>query len=112
MNDINEAYIERIEAGFQRLDASIRAIDERLRIAETREAGFTPLINSRLDAAWKKIDAHQEELKILREDLATLTHSVNQLSSIMRWLLGIFTSCLVAFLIAIATGHMAITLVP
>ena len=110
MNDVNDAYIDRIEAGFLRLDASIRAIDERLRQAENREAGSHPIITSRLDAAWRKIDEHERELAELKTDIQELTHSAKQLTKILSWILGVITFLICSVLGALATGHLVLAI--
>lgn len=112
MADIDQAYIERIEAGFARIDSSLKALDDRLRQSEMREAGFATPTITRVDAAWRKIDEHSAVLTELQRDLLQLTASVSQLQTILRWLLGIFTSLIVAVLIALATGHLALEILP
>lgn len=112
MADMDAAYLDRIELGFAKLEAAIKVLDDRQRAAENREAGNTPIISSRLDAAWRKIDSHEIDLKEVRQDIVRLTQSVNQLLSVLRWMLGILTSLIVAVLIALATGHLSIGIVP
>jgi Na+(H+)/acetate symporter ActP len=87
-------------------------LDDRQRAAENREAGNTPIMSSRLDAAWRKIDDQAVHLTELQRDLAQLTASVAALQNILRWMLGIITSLIVAVLIALATGHLALEILP
>ncbi len=112
MAEIDQAYIERIEAGFARIDSSLRDLGERLRQSEMREAGFATPTAGRVDAAWRKIDEQAAILTELQRDLAQLTASVAALQNILRWMLGIVTSLLVAVLIALATGHLALEILP
>ena len=105
-------YLDRIEAGFARLEISIKALDDRMRTEETRIAGFTPLINSRLDAAWKKLDQHQAEIDTLREDLQSLATSTAQIISILKWVMGLVTLVIGSILVALATGHVSIVMLP
>ncbi|MBV5322605.1 MAG: hypothetical protein JZU60_02070 [Ilumatobacteraceae bacterium] len=109
---MDAAYLERIELGFAKLDAAIKVLDDRQRAAENREAGNTPIMSSRLDAAWRKIDDHETSIRDLRQEVSKLMQSVIQLLSILRWMLGIFTSLIVAILIALATGHLSIGILP
>ena len=109
---MDAAYLERIELGFAKLEAAIKVLDDRQRAAENREAGNTPIMSSRLDAAWRKIDDHETSIRDLRQEVSKLMHSVIQLLSILRWMLGIFTSLIVAILIALATGHLSIGILP
>ena len=110
--EIESAYIERIEAGFARLDLAIRQLDERLRQSEMRDAGFAGPTQARVDAAWRRLDEHSAALAVLERELRDLVSTVNQLQNILKWLLGIVTSLFVAVLIALATGHLSIAMVP
>jgi hypothetical protein len=105
-------YIDRIEAGFARLEKRITDIDERLRGAEMRDASFSVPTGAKLDAAWRKIDEQAATMLELQRDLIQLTASVRQLESILRWILGLISSLLVAVLVGLATGHLTIGLVP
>jgi hypothetical protein len=109
---MDAAYLDRIEIGFAKLEAAIKVLDDRQRAAENREAGNTPIMSSRLDAAWRKIDDQAVHLTELQRDLAQLTASVAALQNILRWMLGIITSLIVAVLIALATGHLALEILP
>jgi hypothetical protein len=109
---MDAAYLDRIELGFAKLEAAIKVLDDRQRAAENREAGSTPIMSSRLDAAWRKIDDQAVHLTELQRDLAQLTASVAALQNILRWMLGIITSLIVAVLIALATGHLALEILP
>lgn len=109
---INDNYLERIEAGFSRLERRITDIDERLRQAEMRDASFSAPTGAKLDAAWRRIDEHTTALVELQKDLMQLTASVRQLESILRWCLGIITSLLTALLVGLATGHLSIAVTP
>ena len=112
MAEVNDAYLERIEAGFSRIDASLKALDERLRQSEMREAGFATPTAARVDAAWRKIDENSAAVAQLQRDLEKLVLSIAGLQSILRYILGIGTSLIVAILIALATGHLTLDIVP
>ena len=107
-----DMYIERVEAGFNRIEAAIRALEDRQRQSEVAQAGFAPQAITRLDAAWRKIDEHSAVMVELQKDLLQLTQSVDQLQGILRWMLGIFTSLIAAMLVALATGHLSISILP
>ena len=105
-----DALGERMERNFSEIKEMLLRFDERLRQTERLEASCQPLINSRLDAAFRKIDIHDVELDKLRAALSQLTKITGQLESVSRWLLGIATAIIVAVLIAFLTGKIDIVL--
>lgn len=46
----------RMEKGFAKLEDIMTGVESRVRGLEQREAGCSPMVNARLDAAWKAID--------------------------------------------------------
>ena len=105
---MTETEYDRIEAGFARLDSAIRALDDRMRQSEIKEAAFAAPLMTRVDAAWRKIDEHAAALSDIERDVARLVGTVNQLQSILRWALGIFSAVLTAILVSWATGHLSV----
>lgn len=85
---------------FDHLQEQIAGYDLRLRTMETREAGCAPLMNSRVDAAWRKIEEHVVELKALSRVVAELQHS----NKILTWLGGLMGSALILWLITQLLG--------
>lgn len=97
-----------LDKGIDEIKAMLSTFDKRMREVETQDASFQPLLTSRMDAAWRRIDAHSIELDRYREGLVMLTQSIKQLESISRWLVGIFTSVIVAVVIGFVTGKIDI----
>lgn len=82
---------ERMDQGFTRLEAVMTGVEGRVRGLEQREAGCQPIVSSRMDAAWKKIDEHTAELKDLHDAVKALQHA----NRIITWIAGIAGSSLV-----------------
>ena len=99
---------ERMDKGFNELKEMLLRYEERLRGLETREAGCAPLLNSRLEAAWRKLDSHEVELDNLREALSEMAKMAGKLESVAKWMLGIFTALISSLLIAFLTGKIDI----
>ena len=97
---------ERMDKGFSELKEMLIRYEERLRGVETREVGSFAVVGSRLDAAWKKIDDHSEELKILSDSLSGIGKSAALLETVSKWLLGVMTAIVVAVVIAFVTGRI------
>jgi hypothetical protein len=99
---------ERMDKGFNEIKEMLLRYEERLRGLETREAGCAPLISSRVEAAWRKIDGHETELNNLRATLTEMGKVSGQLESIAKWMLGIFTALIISLMIAFLTGKIDI----
>lgn len=99
----------RMDKGFDELKALLGNSEQRIRQIEQDQAGQHPLLESRIDAAWRKLDDHSLELKSVntRADKALLI--AERLEMIFRWLLGIITATIVAILIALISGKLVIT---
>ncbi|MBI4928315.1 MAG: hypothetical protein HY835_11155 [Anaerolineae bacterium] len=74
---------ERMEKGFEEIKALLRGNEERLRSLETREASCQPLIQSRLDAAWRKIDEHEKEIETLTEIAQSLRATLRVVTGVL-----------------------------
>jgi hypothetical protein len=103
-----DALGERMDKGFTKIEDMLLRFEERLRAAETREAGCQPIVTARMDAAWRKIDLHDAELSSQRQSVTGLAHVVNRLEGVARWILGIITTLIAAVLIAFLTGKIDI----
>jgi len=90
---------EKVDRGFGELKEMLRSFDERLRKTEQAQAGCQPLVEMKVNAAWKKLDEHDEAI-------TNMTKSVDKLSEIGKWLLGIITAMIISFLIALVTGRV------
>lgn len=53
----------RMDKNFDEIKVMMHDFGERVRSIETKEAGCAPLLNARLDAAWRTIDEHGKRIK-------------------------------------------------
>jgi|YNPMSStandDraft_1061717.scaffolds.fasta_scaffold04054_7 predicted RNase H-like nuclease (RuvC/YqgF family) len=72
----------------------LRAVEERVRALENHEAGSHPLMESRIDAAWRKIEEHDRRMKSMEDMVVRLDHS----NRLMAWLGGILGSTVLVWL--------------
>ncbi len=91
---------ERMDEGFKELKDMFRGFEERVRTVEQREAGCQPLIQSRLDAAWRQIDTNTSSIKMLTETIVALKHTNN----ILTWLGGIMGSAIIIWILGQILG--------
>lgn len=96
--------VRRLDQGFAEIKGMLTSFDERIRGLETREAGCQPLLTARLEAAWRKLDEHDAEIKTLSALVSTQNNQVSTMRGIASWALGLLTLILGAVLVALATG--------
>ena len=101
-----DALGERMDRGFTEIKEMLYRFDERLRDEEKNQAGYQPVITARLDAAWRRIDKHDQDMDKLNEALIKITKTVSQLESVSKWMLGILTAVIVAIMVAFVTGRI------
>lgn len=99
---------QRMDQGFQRLEDLLRAYEERTRSIETREAACAPILTSKIDAAWRKLNDHESAIDALNK----IVLDISQTNKILKWLLGVFTAILTALLIGIAIGQIQLVTLP
>lgn len=73
----------------------LKNIEERVRALENAEAGAHPLMESRIDAAWRKLEEHDKQIDLLSSSLLKLEQSNRLLS----WLGGILGSTVIVWLV-------------
>lgn len=73
----------------------LKSIEDRVRKLENDEAGTHPLIESRINQAWQKIDDHDKQLATLTKVVTQLQHA----NSIMTWVGGILGSTLIIWVV-------------
>lgn len=112
MAEIEQNYSEMIQAGFNRLEKRIGDLDDRMRTMEMRDAGFSVPTGAKVDAALRRIDELAAALSQFERDLQKMASNMVQLQNILKWILSVATAVGVAGLVAFATGHLAITMVP
>lgn len=121
-NDALEAQLTALGAtvqqGFQRIEQTLLSLDQRLRGLENREAGCQPLINSRLDAAWKTIDELKAELIVMKnrqaadkanqdEAITAQALTIGRLShslAVARWIGGLVGGGVVTYIVTQLMG--------
>jgi hypothetical protein len=109
------ALAEGMNRGFTEVKFMLQGFDERLRSLETREAGCQPIVQTRIDAAWRRLDEHDTKLnqvltlhQKLAQDQILMTSRMKDLQGILKWVLGVFTGILLSILGALATGQATI----
>jgi len=107
----------RMEKGFAKLEDIMTGVESRVRGLEQREAGCSPMVNAKLDAAWKAIDelktanALQSDTNAeLRKENETLRLLVNKLENqvaIIATGLGLIGGTAVGWLVGKLLGLIA-----
>jgi len=91
-----------MDHGFDELKELLRNSEERMRALETKEAGCQPLVNGRIDAAWREIDAHRVSIKDISGKVESQERAIEvlqQSNNLMKWIAGIAGSALIGWLI-------------
>ncbi|BCY18679.1 hypothetical protein hrd7_25280 [Leptolinea sp. HRD-7] len=91
-----------MDHGFYELKELFRKSDERLRGLETREASCQPIVTARIDAAWREIDAHKDQIRDLQvaddgQDMAIT--QLREQNKLLLWLAGIEGSAILVWFI-------------
>ena len=97
----------RMEKSFDELKEMLNGTNERLRCVELNAANATPSLTSKIDLAWEKLKAQEEKISAHENKINELVKSVNQLvqtNSILKWILGILTALMTAYLIKLLVG--------
>lgn len=93
---------DRIDKGFSELRETIMGYEARIRILENTQAGCQPLMTSRIDAAFRKIDEHTTKIEALTEANQQLKQIITELqhsNKILTWLGGLLGSALLLWLV-------------
>lgn len=78
----------------------LHQIEERVRRLENNEAGAHPLMESRINSAWQKLEEHDKRIEAITQIVTRLDHS----NRIMTWVAGILGSTLIIWLITQILG--------
>lgn len=89
------ARVNRIAEDVTDIKQMLKDIEERVRSLENHEAGSHPLMESRIDAAWRKLEDHDRRIDNLTQIVARLDHS----NKLMAWLGGILGSTVLIWLV-------------
>jgi len=88
--------------GIGEIKVTLKSIDERVRALENNEAGAHPLIDSRIDAAWRKLDEHDKRITTLTDTVIEMKQTDAQLqhtNRLLAWLGGLLGSAVVLWLV-------------
>ncbi|MEZ0396832.1 MAG: hypothetical protein ABWK53_10445 [Anaerolineales bacterium] len=94
------AHLEQVARDVTEIKQMLRAIEERVRALENHEAGAHPLMESRIDAAWRKLEEHDKRLDTLTQVVSRLDHS----NRLMAWLGGLLGSTVLIWLVTQILG--------
>ena len=88
--------------GIGEIKVTLKSIDERVRALENNEAGAHPLIDGRIDAAWRKLDEHDKRITTLTDTVIEMKQTDAQLqhtNKLLAWLGGLLGSAVVLWLV-------------
>ncbi len=89
------ARLDRMGDDITAIKAMLERLDERIRVLENSDASAHPLLQSRLDAAWRTIDVHEGRIKRLEEVVSEL----RQANKLLAWVGALLGSTVVVWLI-------------
>lgn len=92
--------LEQIGRDVAEIKAMVRALEERVRHIENNEAGAHPIMESRIDAAWRKIEEHDKRIEVINQAIARL----EQTNRMLAWLGGILGSTVLIWLVTQILG--------
>ncbi len=87
--------VNRIAEDVAEIKQMLKAIEERVRVLENQEAGSHPIMESRIDAAWRKLDEHDKRL----DNLTHVVSRLDQSNKLIAWLGGLLGSTVLIWLI-------------
>lgn len=93
-------FTAQLRQDFMEIKTTLASIEERVRKLENNEAGCHPLMESRLDAAWRKLDEHDKRMLILSEAVSQLQHT----NKLLTWIGGLLGSTVLIWLLTQILG--------
>lgn len=106
---------DRMEAGFSEIKAAVSATTSTLNQFMLQEAAARPAIMKDIEALKlqntqivTEQEAQGKQIKTLEAAVRDLQHT----NKILTWILGVFTAILIAILAGVATGSLALVVVP
>lgn len=102
---------QRLDKGFDEIKRMLSSFEERLRDLEKSEARDHTLIGTRLDAAWKMIDQHENDIKALTQLIQEQTQLIASIEMIGKWFIGIVTALIVALLVGVISGKIRLVFI-
>lgn len=89
------ARLDQVARDVAEIKQMLQAVEERVRALENHEAGAHPIMESRIDAAWRKLEEHDKKIDNLTQIVSRLDHS----NRLMAWLGGILGSTVLIWLV-------------
>lgn len=71
--------IDQIYAGIGDIKTMLHQMEERVRKLENNEAGTHPILDSKIDAAWRKIDDHEVRIKNVEQSIINVSVMIEKL---------------------------------
>lgn len=105
-NQIN-ILTNRVEKGFSELKDMLQGFDTRVREMEKQEASCKPLLDNQISAAWRKIDEHSTEIKVLDlavTELKLIIVELKRTQTMLSWLGGLLGSTVVIWIVSQILG--------
>ncbi len=97
--------------GFKRVEDLLQALDARLRAIETAAVTKIAVMETRLEAAWKKIDEHDTQLKSQAETQnkqKLVLEQLNGLRNALIWIVSAIGILIIGLLWAVFTHQVEI----
>lgn len=94
------ARLDQVARDVAEIKVTLKAIEDRVRALENHEAGAHPLMESRIDAAWRKLEEHDKRIDALNQVVMRLDHS----NKLIVWLGSILASTVLVWLISQILG--------
>lgn len=89
------ARVGQIAQDIGEIKSMLREVETRVRALENNEAGDHPVMQSKIDAAWRKLDEHDRRMMTMEHAIARLEQS----NKILTWLGGILGSTVAIWLV-------------
>ncbi|MEM4406540.1 MAG: hypothetical protein QXS68_05790 [Candidatus Methanomethylicaceae archaeon] len=93
---------DQITQDLHEIKEMLKEVESRVRRLENYEAGAHPLLENKLEAAWRKIDENSRKIEDHErrfEKITSLITKMDQTNKILTWLGGILGSTVLVWLI-------------
>jgi chromosome segregation ATPase len=92
--------LDRMAEDIQAIKTMLERMDERIRTLENSDAAAHPLLQSRVDAAWRVIDVHEAKIN----ELTATVSELRQANRLLAWLSGIIGSTVIVWIVTQILG--------
>lgn len=94
--------LDQVAADVSEIKIMLKDIEARVRKLETYEAGAHPLMENKIDAAWRKLEEHDRRI----DNLTNIVAKLDQSNRLMAWLGGILGSTVLIWLVTQILGWL------